>query len=225
VGRKSRRANQWLLFLGLDAGCAYFPICELTCDLQACKWREYWLEGTFVVRIQSCCLKMFLTMIPLQCTSQPVSLDLQLLLSYIREWNSNARFCHTAQAVLSGVMRVHPPDTLAEVTPVFLIRSSLRAPGIVYGSTCCYLLLVIHGYLEDSLRIKCAAIWFFADQVVSCFQQDLFLPSCESLKEHYRLTDVDFLCVQVPQIKEIVEGLLPYSQRHFNRMDRLVRSP
>lgn len=28
--------------------------------------------------------------------------------------------------------------------------------------------------------------------------------------------------LQVPQIKEIVEGLLPYSQRHFNRMDRLV---
>jgi hypothetical protein len=75
------------------------------------------------------------------------------------------------------------------------------------------------------MHIKSARTWFYADQVVSCFQQDLFLLSCESLEEHCRLTDVDSLCVQVPQIKEIVEGLLTYSQRHFNRMDRLVSSP
>jgi hypothetical protein len=54
---QSRRVDQRLLFLGLDARCAYCPTCELMGDLQACTWREKWLEGAFLL---SCCMKIIL---------------------------------------------------------------------------------------------------------------------------------------------------------------------
>lgn len=36
--------------------------------------------------------------------------------------------------------------------------------------------------------------------------------------------DLGILFRQVKGIGELLEGLIPYSQRHFNRMDRFVRS-
>ena len=36
--------------------------------------------------------------------------------------------------------------------------------------------------------------------------------------------DLGILFGQVKGIGELLEGLIPYSQRHFNRMDRFVRS-
>ena len=46
------------------------------------------------------------------------------------------------------------------------------------------------------------------------------------LSDQYRvrLLDLGVFFGQVKGIGELLEGLIPYSQRHFNRMDRFVRS-
>ena len=34
--------------------------------------------------------------------------DLRIVLEYTREWNTNARHCHAAQALLQAVLLIHP---------------------------------------------------------------------------------------------------------------------
>eukprot|EP00850_Spirogloea_muscicola_P018245 SM000165S02206 [mRNA] locus=s165:102031:106956:- [translate_table: standard] len=41
--------------------------------------------------------------------------QLRVLLEYVREWNTNAKYCHTAQRVLAAVLGHHSPARLLEV--------------------------------------------------------------------------------------------------------------
>ncbi|KAJ4811561.1 Transducin beta-like protein 3 [Rhynchospora pubera] len=68
--------------------------------------------------------------------------ELQVLLEYIREWNTKPKLCHVAHFVLFRILKIFPPTVIMEIKG----------------------------------------------------------------------------------ISELLEGLIPYSQRHFNRIDRLVRS-
>ena len=41
--------------------------------------------------------------------------DLKLALEYVREWNTNSKHCHAAQAMLRAVLKHFKPKTLLEV--------------------------------------------------------------------------------------------------------------
>ena len=39
--------------------------------------------------------------------------QLRAALEYVREWNTNSRLCHAAQALLAAILRRHPPQVSA----------------------------------------------------------------------------------------------------------------
>lgn len=55
--------------------------------------------------------------------------DLRVLLSYTREWNTNSRTCHAAQALLRVVLTVVPMDTLVGLQGAADLLAGLEAYG------------------------------------------------------------------------------------------------
>ena len=41
--------------------------------------------------------------------------QLQRVVEYVREWNTNSKHCHTAQRVLTAILQCHPPSALVQV--------------------------------------------------------------------------------------------------------------
>ena len=95
--------------------------------------------------------------------------QLQRVVEFVREWNTNSKHCHTAQKVLTAILQCHPPSALVQVG----------------------------GWVE----------WHQGDG-----------------KEAAEGRGGWSWWVQVPGIRQAVEGLLPYTERHLARIQRLVRS-
>lgn len=64
--------------------------------------------------------------------------DLKTALEYCREWNTNAKHCHAAQALLAAILRSHKPDkvlkvqgALAHVLLIVLLPGHCIGPGKV----------------------------------------------------------------------------------------------
>ncbi|GFR44171.1 hypothetical protein Agub_g5344, partial [Astrephomene gubernaculifera] len=53
--------------------------------------------------------------------------DIRTALEYCREWNTHARHCHAAQALLGAVLRVHPPEKLLGVPGCSELLAALSA--------------------------------------------------------------------------------------------------
>ena len=95
--------------------------------------------------------------------------QLQRVVEFVREWNTNSKHCHTAQKVLTAILQCHPPSALVQVG----------------------------GWAEQ--------------------REGGGMQAAEGRGGWCRW-------VQVPGIRQAVEGLLPYTERHLARIQRLVRS-
>jgi Utp13 specific WD40 associated domain len=51
--------------------------------------------------------------------------QLRAALEYVREWNTNSRLCHAAQALLAAILRRHPPQVSAAGQQCVLCASPL----------------------------------------------------------------------------------------------------
>jgi hypothetical protein len=136
-----------------------------------------------------------------------VGLDAERLkqcLDYVREWNTNAKFCHVAGGVLAGLLRVYPPSVITAL------------PQIQVGGA-------------KILRVDPPR---FHINHIRMFTGHLHIPSgvqpaahCAHVaSEHYyfRFLFSDghpYVCSQ-----DIFTSLQAYNQRHFARMDRMVRA-
>ena len=137
---------------------------------------------------------------------------LKQCLEFARDWNTNLRRCHAAQAMLQAIILEHPPQVWQTRCPLLLSRCQ----SCQHNANNC------HGRLSQIWPWSCSYLTLLP--VVSGSICAGATGAC-SPQERARTF---IFCMQklraIPGVGAVVDALSAYTERHLARLDRLRRS-
>ena len=147
--------------------------------------------------------------------------QLKQCLEFARDWNTNSRRCHAAQAMLQAIISQHTPEvgSLESLVPLtcqyFFHACSLVALGLHIDDYCVIQHIKPSAGHPRSNGVLANRVWYVS--ILLC-ETLLNMAVPASDVNHFQELRT------IPGIGAVLDALSAYTERHLARMDRLRRS-